>query len=137
MELNRRNTIADLSRAGHSLAKIVSLTGYARSTVKRTVARLNERGDVERAKHKVQSDLKRTPRFLAGLNRSIKSDPSQSMMKLVTKRNVCRKTIANAIRFDLGMKSYTRRQKNILTAKTTAIRRQRSSRLLSHLTPWR
>ena len=106
MELNRRNTIADLSRAGHSLAKIVSLTGYARGTVKRTVARLNERGDVERAKHKC---LKRTPRFLAGLNRSIKSDPSHSMMKLATKRNVCRKTTANAIRFDLGMQSYARR----------------------------
>ena len=54
-------------------------------------------------------------------------------MKLATKRNVCRKTIANAIKIDLGMKFYTRRQKNILTAKTTAIHRERCSKLLSHL----
>ena len=33
------------------------------------------------------------------------------MMKLVTKRNVCRKTMANAIRLHLAMKSYTRIKK--------------------------
>jgi len=133
MAQNRRNIIAELSRAGHSPAKIISLTGYVRRTVYRTVAKLNETGGVERSKHKVRSDLKRTPRFLAGLRRSIKADPSQSMMKLAMKRNVSPKTIANANKNDLGMKSYARRQRNILTAKTTAIRRERCPKLLSHL----
>ena len=53
-EFNRQNTIAELSRAGHSPAKIISLTGYAKTTIYRAKAKWNETGDVKRAKHKAK-----------------------------------------------------------------------------------
>ena len=84
---------------------------------------------MKRAIHKVRNDRKRIARFIAELKHSIKSDQSQSMKKLAEKRNVCQKTIANAVKQDLSMKFYTRRRRNILTA----IRSERCPKLLNHL----
>ena len=55
------------------------------------------------------------------------------MTALAKKRNVTKMTISNAVRKDLGMKSFCRQCRNILTAKSKAIRKERSPLLLNHL----
>ena len=132
-ELARRTTICEMRRAGNSPSDIVKSTGYAKTTVYRVVANFDAEGKVERSRHSPRSDRKRTKTFLAGLKRSLKADPSQSMSKLAKKRNVSRRTISRAVNEDLGMKSYIRRRRNLLTARSKALRVERCPKLLNHL----
>ena len=84
-EFNRRNVIAKLYRAGNCETEIIKATGYAKSTVYRIFSCLKAGKGVERKPHDSKSDIKRTPRFLAGLKRSIKANPSKSMPSLAKK----------------------------------------------------
>jgi len=97
------------------------------------VAKFDAEGMVERSPHKPRKDRKRTKTFLAGLKRSVKADPSQSMAKLAKKRNVSPRTISRAVNEDLGMKSYVRRRRNLLTARSRALRMERCPKLINHL----
>ena len=108
-ELARRTTICEMRRAGNSVSDIIKSTGYAKSTVYRVVAAFDAEGKVQRSWHSPRSDQKRTKTFLAGLKRTLKAEPSQSMSKLAQKRRVSRSTISRAVKEDLGMKSYVRR----------------------------
>ena len=74
-----------------------------------------------------------TKTFLAGLKRTLKSDPSQPMSKLAQKRNVSRSTISRAVKEDFGMKSYVRKVRNLLTTRSRALRAERCPKLLNHL----
>ncbi|KAF2362962.1 Homeobox domain-like [Trinorchestia longiramus] len=108
-ELARRTTICELRRAGNSVSDIIKSTGYAKSTVYRIVSAFDAKGKVQRSRHSPCSDRKRTKTFLAGLKRTLKSDPRQPMSKLAQKRSVSRSTISRAVKEDLGMKSYNTR----------------------------
>ena len=55
---------------------------------------------------------------------SLKQDLFQSMAELARKRNVSKVTISEAVRNDLGMKSYCRRRRNIFTAKSKVITKE-------------
>lgn len=132
-ELARRTTICEMRRAGNSVSDIIKSTGYAKSTVYRVATAFDDEGKVERSQHCPRSDRKRTKTFLAGLKRSLKSDPSQPMSKLAEKRSVSRSTISRAINEDLGMKSYVRRVHNLLTTRSRALRVERCQELLNHL----
>ena len=133
MESTRRNVIAEMSRAGSTPKAIIAATGYPKATVYRTVAKLNVTGDVQRRPHKKRSGRKRTAAFLAGLKRSINRNPATSMAKLAKNRSMSRRTVARAVKLYLGMKSYVRRRRSILTERSRAIRAERSPKLLSHL----
>ena len=129
----KRTTICELRRAGKSCPEIIRSTGYPKSTVYRIVAKFDSEGTVDRKIHKPRKDRKRTKTFLAGLKRSLKADPTQSMAKLAKKRNVSDRTIRRAVNEDLGMKSYVRRPRNLLTARSKALRLERCPVLLNHL----
>jgi transposase len=133
MEAMRRNVIAEMSRAGNSPLAIIEATGYPKATVYRTVTKQKTTGDVQRCHHKPRNDRKRTSIFLTKLKRSIKANCTTPMSKLAKKFQVSRRTIARGVKGDLGMKSYVRRRRNILTARSMAIRAERSPNLLSHL----
>ena len=132
-ELAQRTTICELRRAGSSVSDIIKSTGYAKSTVYRVVAAFDAEGKVQRSRHSPRSDRKRTKTFLAGLKRTLKSDPSQPMSKLAQKRSVSRSTISRAVNEDLDMKSYVRRVRNLLTTRSRALRAERCPKLLNHL----
>ena len=132
-ELARRTTICELRRTGSSVSDIIKNTGYAKSTVYRVVTAFDVEGKVQRSRHSPRSDRKRTKTFLAGLKRTLKSDPSQPMSKLAQKRSVSRSTISRAVKEDLGMKSYVRRVRNLLTTRSKALRAERCPKLLNHL----
>ena len=132
-ELAQRMTICELRRAGSSVSDIIKSTGYAKSTVYRVVAAFDAEGTVQRSRHSPRSDQKRTKTFLAGLKRTLKSEPSQPMSKLAQKRSVSRSTISRAVNEDLDMKSYVRRVRNLLTTRSRALRAERCPKLLNHL----
>ena len=67
MEQRRREAIGELVRAGQSAKDIISLTGYAKSTVYRTIATVGAGGDVAQRSHTPRNDRKRTPIFLKQL----------------------------------------------------------------------
>ena len=96
-ELARTTTICELRRAGRSVSDIIKSTGYAKSTVYRVVAAFDAEGKVQRSRHSPHSDRKRTKTFLAGLKRTLMSDPSQPMSKLAQKRSVSRSNISRAV----------------------------------------
>ena len=125
MEKRRRETIAELTRAGQSAGDIIKATGYPKSTVYRTIAKIGAGGDVARRPHAPRSDLKRTPTFLGGLRRSIQANPRTPMTKLARARQVSRSTVGRAVRGDLGMKSFVRKRQNLLTEGAKALRKER------------
>ena len=96
-------------------------------------ANLGAGGDASRRNHRRRSDLKRTPRFVAGLKKSILSNPRTPMNKLARDRHVSSRTVRRAVKHDLGMRSYVRRRRNLLTEKAKEVRRERAPVLLNHL----
>ena len=117
--------------AGNCATEIIKATGYAKSTIYHIVPRLKAGKEVECKSHHSRSDIRRTPRFLAGLKRSIKANPSKSMASLAKICNVSKMTISKAIRVNISF--YVRRRRNILTAYLKEIREERSAFLLNHL----
>ena len=97
------------------------------------VSAFDAENTVQRSRHSPRSDRKRTKTFLAGLKRTLKSDPSQPMSKLAQKRSVSRSTISRAVNEDLGMKSYVRRVRNLLTICSRALRGEKCPKLLNHV----
>ena len=90
-ELAQRTTICEMRSAWSSVSDIIKSTGYVKSTVYQVVSAFDDEG-------KVRSDPKRTKTFLAGLKRTMKSDPSQPMSKLAQKSSVSRSTISRAVK---------------------------------------
>lgn len=133
MEQTKRSAIAVLADAGHSARDIVKMTKLPKVTVYRVYKNYVKSGTVERRKHSTRSDNRRTPRFLAGLKRSISANPNTPMTTLAKNRHVSVKTIHKAVHDDLGLSSYVRRRRNLLTAKAKAIRAERCPKLLSYL----
>ena len=133
VEMNHRIVIAELFHAGHKASEIIRDTGYAPRTVYRIVSNLRQGKGIRKKAHSPRSDRIHTKRFLWGLKRSTAANPSHPMAALAKKWNVTKMTISNAVRKDLGMKSFCRRRCNILTVKSKAIRKERSPLLLNHL----
>ena len=84
-EFNRRNVITEWYRAGNCATEIIKATGYAKSTIYRIVSCLKAGKGVERKPYDSRNDIKRTPRFLAELKRSIKANSWKSMASLAKK----------------------------------------------------
>ena len=130
-ELARRMTICELRRAGNSSSDIIKSTGNAKTRIYRVVAKFDAEVKFEQSRHSLPKDRKRTKTFLAGLKRSIKADPTQSMSKLAKRRNVSHRTISRAVNEDLGM-TYVRRRRNLLTARLKAISVERCPKLFRY-----
>ena len=125
MEQQNRSALIVLVSAGHTAKDIVKLTKLPKATVFSVFKRFKEESKVDWKEHKVRSEFKRTPRFLAGLKHSIEANPSISMTTLYT--------VSRSVNRDLGMTSYVRRRRHLLTAKTKAIRVERYPKLLSFI----
>lgn len=75
---------------------------------------------------------KRSEDFLANLEESISQEPTMSIRKLSKEKNVGRETIRRAVK-DLGLVSYRRRRRQLLTATVKASRVAKGNKLLSKL----
>ena len=93
MEQAKRNAIAELRHAGHTPAYVAKVLKYTRTTVYDVCKIYDGSGNVSRAPHKPMTGRKLTPRFLKGLKRSVKANPTTKMTTLAKKRGVNRRTI--------------------------------------------
>ncbi len=130
MEQAKRDSIVNLHRAGHSPGNITKLLGM---TVSRVIARYEATRTSTLKAHSPRSDIKHTPRFLAGLKQSIKANPGKPMSALTKDRQVARSTISKAIKEDLGYKSFVLKVRHILTDSQREIRVTNGTRLLNSL----
>eukprot|EP00095_Tigriopus_kingsejongensis_P010904 maker-scaffold348_size200312-snap-gene-0.28 protein:Tk10904 transcript:maker-scaffold348_size200312-snap-gene-0.28-mRNA-1 annotation:"glycoprotein-n-acetylgalactosamine 3-beta-galactosyltransferase 1-like isoform x3" len=125
----RRKVIADLHAAGNDAATIVKVTNYPKRTVYDVVKRLKDGRGIEHKPCGPHKAKKRTKTFLAGLKRSIKANPAVSIRAHAARRGLSRKTMAKAIKEDLGLTSYVRGRRHLLTEKMKAVRLERSRKL--------
>ena len=121
------------TRRGALFQTLLRALAMRNRTVYRLVAAFDAEGKVQRSRHSPRSDRKRTKTFIAGLIRTLKSDPSQPMSKLAQKRSVSRSTISRAVNEDHDMRSYVRRVRNLLTTRSRALGAERCPKLLNHL----
>jgi len=133
MEPDKRSAVIELYRAGRPAHEIYKLLKYPKSTVYDIIKRYKDRGESTRKEHTPRSDKIRTPRFLAGLKRSIKANPDSSINKLATDRNVSSMTISRAINNDLGYKCFKLRVRHLLTPAQKEIRLVRTKKIISSL----
>lgn len=131
-EQRKRHTIVSLQCAGSSPAVIIAVTGFPRRTVYDVLRRYRQRRTSERQQHKARSDRIRTPTFLAGIRRSIAANPGTRIKALAARRQVSETTVRRAIR-DLGLRSYQRAHRHLLTEAQKQQRWLRARRLLNDL----
>jgi hypothetical protein len=132
MEQVKRSAICELRRAGHSPAFIAKSLQYPRQTVYDVCKRFDESGQDQRAAHKPRSDKIRKPRFLAGLKRSVKANPTVSFSTLAKKRAVSITTIHRGIK-ELGLTSYAQGKRHLLTNRMKEVRLERCRKVLNWL----
>lgn len=133
MEHERRSAVLELFRAGHTVSTIVRLLKYPKSTVYRIIKDFSENGKTQRAEYQPRSYKIRTPRFVAGLKRSVDANPKTPISILAKQRQVSTYTISKALNDDLGYTSRCRPVKHLLTAKQKSLRVERGQKILSSL----
>eukprot|EP00096_Caligus_rogercresseyi_P000682 TRINITY_DN11174_c0_g1_i1.p1 TRINITY_DN11174_c0_g1~~TRINITY_DN11174_c0_g1_i1.p1 ORF type:complete len:211 (+),score=40.62 TRINITY_DN11174_c0_g1_i1:134-766(+) len=82
---------------------------------------------------KPRSDRTKSPRFLAGLNRSTKKNPGTPITKLAATKNMSIYTISKAVREDLGYKSFALSVRHLLTDKQKDARVARGKDMLNFI----
>ncbi|QQP41915.1 Transposable element tcb2 transposase [Caligus rogercresseyi] len=133
MEQVRRDAICEARRAGRTPQKIIEFFHYPKSTVYKVVKAFDNEGKDRRADHSSRADKIRTPRFWAGLNKSIDAHPNTPISKLAKDRNVHRSTIEKAIKVDLRYRSRARATKHLLTEQNIADRVSKGKILINQM----
>ena len=130
MEQTKRSAICELRRAGHSPAFIAKSLKYPRKTVYDVCRRFDESGQDQRAAHKARSDKILTPRFMAGLKKSVNANPSIPLSTLAKKRAVSIMTIHRGLK-QLGLTSYAQGKRHLLTDRMKEVRLKRCRKLIN------
>ncbi len=133
MGQQRRTAVIEMARAGYVSKDVSKVLGYPCNTVYRIYnAFMGEVKDVRKT-HTLCSDCKRTPRFVAGLKRSISANPALPMTVLAKKKGVSTRIIGRAIKEDLNLHSYKLVTKHLLTDKQKEVRLIRAKKILNNL----
>ena len=127
-ESSKRQRVRDLLDANVHWKEIVSVVGVSRATVFNVKS---GKSKLERRKGSGLANRKRTGDFLNDLKARIDNDPTKSMSRLANDMSVHKSTISRAISEDLGMYSYARTVKHLLTEKQRQTRLERSKKLLT------
>lgn len=130
MEEDKRQRVVDLSRAGTSTKDIADIVGIDPTTVRRVLKKFADRGTVERKSGTGSHQKKQSKKIKAKVKRAIKKDSALSMRKVAKKANVHESTVRRAVK-QLGMKSYVRRQRQLITEKTRKTREAKAKVLLN------
>ena len=130
MEQARRNAIAEKRGAGRSPADIAKVVKYPMTTVFDVCKKYDKCGDVFRGPHKLMRERKLTSRFLSGLKRSVKVNPTTRMTILAKKRGVSRRSIGRGLA-KLKLTSYVQGKRHLLTDRMRGISLQRCKKLIT------
>ena len=126
-----RKTVIDLLKAGLKIDKIVQQTGMHRASIYRIKKRFEAGEDVVHRK-KAGGFLKMTEEKVADLKARVQGDPTRSFRKLAKDMSVSRRTVSKTVK-NLGMTSYVRRPRQLLTSVAKEKRFSRSKKLLGRL----
>lgn len=126
----KRQRISDLLSAQIGIKKIMEIIGCSSALVYKVKNLKENNMGLARRPGSGGHNKKRTELFLTGLLSEIMVDPTQSMRKLGKELGVSKTTIRNAVG-DLGLFSYVRRRRQLLSEKTKEMRVLKGKRLLS------
>ncbi len=133
MEQAKRDAVIELYRAGHSPATITKLLKYHKMTVSRIIKRFEVFGDNKRRPHKTRKDIKRSPEFVAAVERTVKANPGTPIRQLAKRFNVSSSTMGKTIHANLGYKSYVLRVRHLLTERQKLARVTRGTKIINSL----
>ena len=131
-ELKRRR-ISDLLDAEVDPNKIADIVSVSVRTVRNVRMAKAEGKTSERKAGSGGNGLKRSDSFLGDLKKKIESDPTTSMRRLANTFNVDPRTIGKAIHDDLGLNSYVRTPRHLLTSVMKERRLERCKKVLNSL----
>ena len=128
----KREPVAALLNVGLKHRQICEVTVVSMRFVEKVRTIVTAGGLFKRKPGSGQRPGIRTEDFLCGLANEIEADPTKLMQKLALDLEVNEKTIRNALK-DLGLKSYVRWRRQLLTAKSKASRGERGRKILNFL----
>ena len=102
-------------------------------TVRRIQSNKNPGKGIERASGSGGHNKKRDDAFLECLESKINADPTKSMLRLSKELKIDPKTIRTAVHEDLGMKSYVRVPRQLLTSTLMEKRLERCKKIRNWL----
>ena len=129
----KRETVADLLRAEIAPKNICNVVGVTLKTVYNVKKALAGDNGTRRKSGSGGANRKRTPKFLDALKAKVKQDPTKSMRKMAAELEVTPATVKTALNTDLGLKSFARTPRHLLTASLMAKRLARSKKVLKYL----
>ncbi len=124
--------MSDLLCAQVDPQRICEIVGVCERAGRRIKARLRDGKTMERKTGSGGHNCKVTDDFLSELGTKINEDPTRSMRKLAMDLNVSKTTICKAVGM-LGLHSYVRRRRQLLTKKTRESRVTRGKKLINWL----
>ena len=129
----KRQRVADLLCAEVDPRRISDTVGVSLKTVYNIRKSINNGNGVQRKPGSGGANKKRNPDFLKALKAKVAKDPTISMCKMASELDVDPSTVRMAIHDDLGLKSYARTPRHLLTESMKARRLERSKKVLSYL----
>ncbi|QQP35032.1 Transposable element tcb2 transposase [Caligus rogercresseyi] len=128
-----KKRISDLLDAEIEVVKIIDIVKCSWSLIFKVVKMKKDEEGLERQARSGGHNLKRTPEFLERLEKKIKEDPTKSINRLFNDFSVHSMTIKRTVREDLGLTSYTRTLRHLLTEDMKRKRLTRCKKVLTSL----
>ena len=125
----KRNRVSALLDAQTDFRKIAEIVPCSLGLVSKVKKLKDEGQDLGRKPGSGGHNRKRTVEILADLSNTIKASPTTSMRKQAKNLGVSKDTIRNAVR-DLGLVSYVRRRRQLLSDAT------KEARVIKGKKPW-
>ncbi len=132
LQEEKRHRVLDLLSAQVPPKRIAEVVGVSLITVYNIRTANMEGKGPERSEGSGGHNKKRTDHFVHNLKAKVAEDPTKSMRSLAMDMNVSPKTLRKAVNEDLGLKSYTRTTRHLLTRRMKAIRLERCKKVRSY-----
>ena len=130
MEAAQRQRVSDLLDAGIAVVEIAAIVGVHRATVYRIKSKKDANKGIGRVNRSDERRI-RTDEFLGALRAEVTERPDTPMRVLARQAGVDEKTIRRAVHEDLGLASYVRRTRHLLTTKQKEARVTRGKKLVN------
>ena len=128
-----RQRISDLLHAQVDPKTISDIVGVSRRTVYNIRRAINGGKGITRKSGSGGSNKKRGEVFLGALKAKIEKDPTTSMRKMAAELQVGVRTVRRAVHDDLGLKSYVRTRRHLLTESMKARRLERAQKVMRYI----
>ncbi len=133
MQESKRNRMSDLFCASVDNPTIANIIGVHQRTVRRFMARFMADESMAHKPRGPVTNKIRTANFVEIMMDIVEENPTIRIREAAHLAGVGTMTASRAIHDDLGLKSFSRTPKHLLTARQKAIRLERSKKLLTWL----